>query len=88
MLVKLNQLPDERDVSLFGVQSLFSSLQNQECECPFCGESACTILSENLLMGSQEQLDYRDLIHESMTQSLVTGGTYGGAKGSTCASTS
>ena len=89
MLVKLKQLPEEKEVGLFEVQSLFNSTQNHECECPFCGEIAVTILSENLLMGSQAQLNYAEFISECRLQGQYNSSNHGGiAKGSTCASTS
>ena len=46
---------------------MFSSSQNTSITCPFCSNSKHIglILKENLLIGSTNQLDYREILSDS-----------------------
>jgi len=47
------------------VQAYFNSTQNHEYECPFCPKKAQIILSEQMLVGDAQQLDYQRTIDKS-----------------------
>lgn len=51
MLLELTGSMEDREQSVFDIQSYFNSVQNHEYECPFCFAKVEIILNESLLIG-------------------------------------
>ena len=56
MILEMTQ--DHETQTVFDIQSYFNSTQNHDYECPFCYQKAQIIMSESLLVGDNQQLDY------------------------------
>jgi hypothetical protein len=65
MLVTIKMQLNNISFSIFEIQKLFNSETNHECNCPFCNNTALTILKTNLLLGSAFELNYSELCQDS-----------------------
>jgi hypothetical protein len=54
----VEQTTSDSDQTVFDIQMLFNSSRNHEYECPFCSKKAQIILSTQLLVGDQSQVEY------------------------------
>ena len=69
MLVTIKMQINNISFSIFEIQKLFNSETNHECNCPFCNNTALTILKTNLLLGSAFEISYSELCIDSKLNS-------------------
>ena len=71
MLVTIKMQLNNISFSIFEIHKLFNSETNNECNFPFCNNTALTILKTNLLLGSLFELNYSELCQDSKHIQLV-----------------